>query len=471
MKFSTSDLPPTKPAQKLDNSLRGYLDRHASSVIRITKPVRIDDIGALSAQADDPILFENIVEYPGFRLTDMLVKNRVNQARALGTTREDYLRTLAYRLRLPPRPLVHVKTGPVKEVRWLGKDADLTRLPIPRHKRGDSHPYISLANIIRDPETGFHNSNHAGTTVLGPHTAAISFVTPHSNRIMNKYREMGETRMPIVMMGGIPPAYEIMANFSGLHLDVWGEFDMIGTIMDQDIELVAAETVPLFVPAHAEIVIEGYVDLTNKHRTGDVTSPSMYNLPHHENVPLFEVTAITMREDRPIYRNHQTCPATDHQTLPRLCHEAVLFNRLTEMGLSVKDVRFPTWGAALSCVIQFDYRHEGFVNDALMMVMGAPWINTKMVVAVSPDTNIDDAADVYHAMATRADPERDVFVVPRTRGSLYDPSARPLPEEFYPFRVVGKMGIDATVKARHDLKDFERAWPLNWGNVHLDDYR
>src|SRR5207249_7990944 len=87
-----------------------------------------------------------------------------------------------------------------------------------------------------------------------------------------------------------------------------------------------------------------------------------------------------MRGDRPIYRNHQTCPDTDHQPLPRLCHEAVLYNRLSELGLDVKDVRFPTWGAALSCIIQFSYPREGMVNDALMLAMGAPWLNTKLVV-------------------------------------------------------------------------------------------
>ena len=135
----------------------------------------------------------------------------------------------------------------------------------------------------------------------------------------------------------------------------------------------------------------------------------------------------------------------------------------------MKDVRFPTWGGALSCIIQFDYPREGFVNDALMMVLGSPWLNTKMVVAVSPDTNLDDPGDVYHAIATRVDPARDVFVVPGTRGSLYDPSAAPLAGNF-PWRVVGKMGIDATVKTRHNVADFERAWPVNWGKVRLTDY-
>jgi 2,5-furandicarboxylate decarboxylase 1 len=200
-----------------------------------------------------------------------------------------------------------------------------------------------------------------------------------------------------------------------------------------------------------------------------VTSPSMYHLPHSEQVPEVIITAVTMRGDRPIYRNHQTTPDTDHQTLPRLCHEAVLYNRLTEIGLTVTDVRFPTWGAALSCILQFDYPREGFVNDALMTAMGAPWLNTKMVVAVSPDTNIEDAREVYHAIATRVDPARDIITVPHTRGSPFDPSGQPL-EGHAPLRTVGKIGIDATRKSRHDPADFERAWPINWGKVRLEDF-
>jgi 4-hydroxy-3-polyprenylbenzoate decarboxylase len=260
-----------------------------------------------------------------------------------------------------------------------------------------------------------------------------------------------------------------MGNFSGLHMDSWGEMDMVGTIMSQDIEMTPCETIDLAVPANAEMIIEGHIQLEAFAQSSDVTSPSMYYLPHFEHVPEFRVTAITMRGDRPIYRNHQTCPATDHQTLPRLCHEAVLFNRLREMDMEACDVRFPAWGGALSCILQFSYSRQGVVNDALMMAMGAPWLNTKLVVAVSPDTNLDDPGDVYHAIATRADPARDVIVVSNTRGSLYDPAATPL-DGAYPFRISGKMGIDATIKARHDEADFERAWPKNWGKVFLKDY-
>ena len=104
----------------------------------------------------------------------------------------------------------------------------------------------------------------------------------------------------------------------------------------------------------------------------------------------------------------------------------MLYNRLTEMGLKVHDVRFPTWGAAVSCIIKIEYPRQGFVNDALMQCMGAPWLNTKMVVAVSPDTDVDDPADVYFAIASRVDPARDVFIVPNTRCNFGDPSGEPV---------------------------------------------
>ena len=325
------------------------------------------------------------------------MKNRTTQARALGVSPSNYLKTLAFRLRQPPRGFKPVKTGPVKEIIKTGAEVDWTALPIPKHKDADAWPYVTAMNIIRDPETGFYNSCHAGTHAVGPRRGLISFVTPHSHVIMRKYLAMGKHTMPIAFVFGLPPAYEIMANFSGLHMDMWGEMEMVGTIMDRDVEMVPCETIDLNVPAQAEIVVEGVVKLDEQFRVGEVTSPSMYHLPHYENLPEVEITAVTMRADRPIYRNHQTCPDTDHQPLPRLCHEAVLYNRLSEIGLDIKDVRFPTWGAALSCILQFDYPREGMVNDALMLAMGAPWLNTKLVVAVSPDTKVDDPGDVYHA--------------------------------------------------------------------------
>src|ERR1700726_891359 len=110
--LSHSHLPPPAPKAPLDASLRGFLKTNADIVTRITKPVRMEDIGALSAQSDQPILFENIVEKPGFRLCDILVKNRRPRALGLGVEPGQFLRTLAFRLRQPPRGLKNVASGP-----------------------------------------------------------------------------------------------------------------------------------------------------------------------------------------------------------------------------------------------------------------------------------------------------------------------------------------------------------------------
>jgi len=122
-----------RPNRPLDRDLRGYLETNADILTVVRKPVSLAHIPALSAESEGPILFETIVEKPGFRLCDMLVKHRWSQCRALGQTEKTYLPTLAQRLRKPPRGFVHVATGPVKEVVKVGKDVDWTKLPTPIH--------------------------------------------------------------------------------------------------------------------------------------------------------------------------------------------------------------------------------------------------------------------------------------------------------------------------------------------------
>ena len=75
-------------------------------------------------------------------------------------------------------------------------------------------------------------------------------------------------------------------------------------------------------------------------------------------------------------------------------------------------------------------------------------------------------AEVFNAMASRCNPSRDIIVVDNTRGSPFDPSGEAI-DTFW--RTVGKIGIDATAK-ENNLADFERAWPVNWGKVKLEDY-
>ena len=468
--FPSAPVPKEGQNFALDKDLRGYLKTNEDVVTVITKPVSITKIGAIAAQSENPILFENIIEKPGFRVLDILVKHRNLQARALGVGEDEYLKTLAYRLRQPPRGVVNVKTGPVKEVVLKGADLDVRELPICYQSDVDPNPMMTCMSWVRDPLTGHCNVMNALTTVTGRDTGFSLFVSRDTTVIFKRYMEMGVTEVPIAFVAGVPPAFEIMGNYAGLHMDSWGEIDMFGTIMDQDVEMVPCETCDLSVPAEAEIVIEGLIQLGDTAMMDCGPNPQMYGIPAKAPQPPVKFTAITMRKDRPIYRAVQTVPETDHQILPRLCHEAVLYNRLCEMGVDVLDIRFPTWGGAMSCVIKVaGTPRDGVVADALLTVMTTPYNNAKLAVAVSEDTDMDDPGAVYHAIATRADPGLDVTIVPRTRGHPGDPSGTPIPGD--PFnRIAGKMAIDATIKSRLNPADFDRVWPKDWGTTDIEDY-
>lgn len=231
-------------------------------------------------------------------------------------------------------------------------------------------------------------------------------------------------------------------------------------------------------PADASIVIEGYVSPKRTAQDGPNPGPNTLFCPYVLQMPVFEVTAITMRTD-PVYRHHQVTPFTDHQEMPRLFHEAIIMDRLRSMGLEVHDVHFPQGGVAQVVIIQVSPAADGQITDALLAVLWGPWTNMKMAIAVDPDINIYDYRDVQYALATRVDPSKHVMIINNARIWPFDPVATPV-EGASPHTaetrlpsVVGKWGIDATKPVPYrsvERKNFERAWPMGWGEIKLEDF-
>jgi UbiD family decarboxylase len=303
-----------------------------------------------------------------------------------------------------------------------------------------------------------------------------SFVTPTASRFFAQYKASGIS-MPQAIVIGTHPAWELAACYSYPH-EGWWELDLFEAITGQPGRVTRCKTIDLIVPADASIVIEGYVSLTRTTQDGPNPGPNMLFCPWAQDMPVFEVTAITMRKD-PIYRHHQTTPFTDHQEMPRLFHEAILMERIQSMGLTVHDVYFPNGGGAQLVIIQVEPLMDGQVTDALLACLGGPWANMKMAIAVDPDINIYDYRDVQYALATRVDPSKHVHIIRNARIWPFDPSATPVIEAFPHTAntrlpsVVGKWGIDATKPVPYraaERKNYERAWPIAWGDVRLEDY-
>ncbi len=149
-----------------------------------------------------------------------------------------------------------VKRGPCQEVVLRGDDVDLDLLPILRCWPGDGGPFITLPAVItRDPATGGRNVGMYRMQMIDKRTTFMHWQIHKDGRA--DWRA-SDGRIEVAVALGLDPitAYSASAPLPK-HID---EFMLAGFLRGDEVELVKCETVDLEVPAHAEIVIEGYVE-------------------------------------------------------------------------------------------------------------------------------------------------------------------------------------------------------------------
>ncbi|MGC2289950.1 MAG: UbiD family decarboxylase, partial [Thermoplasmata archaeon] len=199
----------------------------------------------------------------------------------------DTLRSLA-----PKR----VSTAPCQEVE--SNPVNLDTLPILRCWPGDGGRTITFPVVVtKDPETGethtgIYRLQQYGTDTLGMHFQ-IHRVGANNYR---KWCARGE-RMPVAAVIGADPA-TLLAGLAPVPEGI-SNFVFAGFLREEPLELVPCRTVPLEVPAQAEIVLEGYVDPAERHLEGPFGDHTGY-YSAAEPFPVFHVTHVTQRR-RPVY--------------------------------------------------------------------------------------------------------------------------------------------------------------------------
>jgi len=455
------------------SDLRTFLLDVGDGLLRVPKPVELENLSALINQSSGPVLFERIHDYPDWQIADLLMCNRRSQAKALGVSPDDLLPNLAQRLRSAPKTPNIVETAPCKEMIQLGDNASLTSIPSFQHGEDDMGPVLIGMTNCRDPESGNQNMAWTRMTPLSPHMATY-FIgsSPHMLAILTEHEKRGEN-MPMSFVMGVHPAYEIMGSYSVLnHIGRFGELDMVSALLEEDIEIIACETQPLHVPARCEVVIEGFV-YGDGRRVDEGPGPSqaLYYLPGVTQQPVFEMTAITRRK-KPILRQINTLLYTDHQSLLGLPHEAMLYEALNGLDITVHEVLYTPWSGTQACVVQVTPEYDGQVMDMLLYVLAQRFPNVKVAIAVDSDVDIESPADLHWSIATRVEPADDILILPNLKGHRIDPKARPV-ENAPRRRLTGKMAINATkppLSRSMERHEFRKTWPLNWGKADLKDY-
>ena len=350
------------------------------------------------------------------------------------------------------RPKVQ-KTAKVQEVVWTGDQIDLNKLPIQTCWPGEPAPLITWPLVVtKGPSTDREDDYNLGIyrmQVLGPDRTVMRWLA-HRGGAQHHRRWKAEGRrepLPACAVIGADPG-TILAAVTPVP-DTLSEYQFAGLMRGAQVELVPAKTVPLMVPANAEIVIEGHVlldDYADEGPYGDHTG--FYNSV--EKFPIFQVSAITMRKD-PIYLTTFTGRPPDEPSVLGEALNEVFIPLLRQQFPEITDFWLPPEGCSYRiAVVSMKKAYPGHAKRVMMGVWSylRQFMYTKWVIVVDDDIDARDWKDVMWAISTRMDPARDITVVENTPIDYLDFAS---PES----GLGSKIGLDATNKWPPETK---REW-------------
>lgn len=399
--------------------------------------------------------------------------------------------------------------GPCQAVVKTGLDIDLTRLPIIKCWPHDGDPvalgypvgindavpglghpdippdqwvtkfqgrFITLAGIHTvhacdrdDTRPASHNIGMYRVQLLGRDRLAMHWHMHHDGAShWRSWKKLGKPMPVAIVLGGgsalpyaatcpLPPGIS--------------ELLMAGFLQGQGVRLCRGQTVPLWVPADAEIVIEGFVRTDAGFPGWDPRDPAaeplgpgavfegpfgdhtgFYSMP--DRYPVLEVSAITHRKNAIYPTTIVGLPPQEDYFLGKAT-ERIMKPLLQTVIHDIVDYDLPLFGAFHNCVcVKIDKAFPLHAHRVVNAIWGAGQMSwTKMVFVVDADVDVHDTTAVLRAAAQHCDPARDLI---RQFGPLdiLDHAAPWL-------GAGGKLGIDATAKIHgEELNPHPRMPPL-----------
>jgi 4-hydroxy-3-polyprenylbenzoate decarboxylase len=355
-----------------------------------------------------------------------------------------------------------VTTGPVKENVIKGDDIDLYEFPVPQWNRADGGRYILTYGgvVTKDPATGVMNVGvYRGMVGSKNQIPILMWRAQHIGHHATAWQQAGHNEMPIAVAIGWEPSLDFVGG-APVPKNMC-EYDVVGAIRGEAVELVKCETVDLHVPASAEIVIEGYLNLdpASYMMEGPYAEFTGYVAGDRSPKPAIRVTCITHRTD-PILRGtiEGSMPGSfsENGMCSSIMRAATAWNVLDRAGVpGVTDVWCPPVQAGVNTLVQIKQSYRGQAKQVANALWGssAAHVRYKHVTVVDDDIDIHDYAAVDWAIAFRVNAgENDIVIMPATFGAGLDPSTRRRDRNVNQFGT-GKWNrvlIDATINLDYD---------------------
>ena len=355
-----------------------------------------------------------------------------------------------------------VGTAPCQQVVLQGDEIDLSRLPIQTCWPGEPAPLITWPLVVTqgpDPKGSRSDNFNLGIyrmQVTGRDTTLMRWLR-HRGGAQHHARWKAEKSDPLpaaVVIGADPGT--LLAAVTPVP-DTLSEYQFAGLLRGQKLDLVDCKTVPLKVPAEAEIVLEGEVSLEeygDEGPYGDHTG--YYNAV--ERFPVFKIKAVTMRRD-PIYLSTFTGRPPDEPSVLGEALNEVFVPLLQQQFPEIVDFWLPPEGCSYRiAIVSMKKAYPGHAKRVMMGVWSylRQFSYTKWVIVVDDDIDARDWKEVMWAVSTRMDPARDITVIENTPIDYLDFAS--------PDSGLGsKIGLDATNKWPPETK-------REWGEkLHMAD--
>jgi 4-hydroxy-3-polyprenylbenzoate decarboxylase len=444
-------------------NLQEFIDtlERAGELLRIKAPVsadleitRITDLASKSPEGGKALLFENVEGSSFPVLTNAFGSNR-RICMAFGVPDLD---SLAERLRKflqadPPKSFVDslrllpmgldflrflprkTRRAPCQEVVHLGKEVDLSMLPVLKCWPQDGGPFVTLPVVItRSLETGRRNAGMYRLQVYDGRTTGMHWhIHKDGSHYYQEYRRAGK-RMPVAVAIGTDPATTYAAT-APLPRGV-DEMILSGFIRRSPVTLAPCVSVDLMVPAEAEFVLEGYVDpdeLRTEGPFGDHTG--YYSLVGE--YPVFHVTAITHRA-RPVYAATIVGRPPMEDCYLAKATERIFLPLLNTVLPEIRDFWMPWEGVFHNItVISIAKEYPGHARRVMSAIWGQGQMSfCKAVILVDADSDLKAPHRLFETILNEVDLQSDLFI---TEGVL-DVLDHSAPEPLFG----GKLGLDAT---------------------------
>jgi len=351
---------------------------------------------------------------------------------------------------IPPK-MVDKSQAPCKENILKGDDIDLTKFPVPQYYPLDGGKYYGTAHFIitKDPDSGWVNLGTYRSQLLGKDKLGVQFIKgKHADIMLKKYQALKKP-MPVASICGCDP---ILFVVGAARIGAFtSEYDVAGSFRGEPVEVVMGEVVDLPVPAHAEIVVEGYVDADKFMEEGPFGEyTGYYSGVGTDPRNFIDVKCITHRNNPIFWGTTVGRAVTDSHMTLSLSYGATLWQQLNEMRIpGLKNIYCPPEAAGrFLAVISMKQMYPGHVDHVLTAAISTEMghYGLKTVIVVDDDIDAWDIPRVLYALSFRFQPNRSQ-VIKRGRSTPLDPSL-PIDARW----ITGRLLLDATIPYEWEAK-------------------